>query len=64
MNLKKYILKHKLTVPDFARLLGVAYGTAWRWFCSGKQKRVPSIEYAKLITKKTNHEVRIEDLYV
>ena len=64
MTIKKYLAKHRLSICEFSQLVGVAYGTVWRWMCENEDgNRKPSIKYAKQISQRTRGEIKMEDLY-
>jgi len=59
MQLKEYLKKEGISVPKFARRLGLHYNTIYMWF---KRERDPTRENAQAVSDATRGEVTVEDM--
>lgn len=59
MQLKEYLKKEDISVPKFARRLGLHHNTVYLWL---KGERDPSRENALAVSEATRGEVTVEDM--
>lgn len=58
MRFEEYLIKHRLGVVEFSRLMKVTHQAVSNW----KKGRRPDRLYANKIVKRTKGEVSLEDL--
>jgi len=58
MNLKEYLDKHRLTVPEFAAANAISISSIYHYLAGGR----PTKRIAYLIEKYTRGEVTLEEL--